>query len=49
MFKIRPRYPIFGFYFLVSTLLLSLAVSLVAYLFPDKKRKFLGKWKIVKE
>ena len=35
----------FGFYFLVSTLLLSLAVPLVAYLFPDKKRKFLNKWK----
>jgi hypothetical protein len=35
----------FGFYFLVSTLLLSLALPLVAYLFPDKKRKFLNKWK----
>ncbi len=35
----------FGFYFLVSTLLLSLAVPLLAYLFPDKKRKFLNKWK----
>jgi len=35
----------FGFYFLVFTLLLSLAVPLVAYLFPDKKRKFLNKWK----
>ena len=35
----------FGFYFLVSTLLISLAIPLVAYLFPDKKRKFLNKWK----
>ena len=34
-----------GFYFLVSTLLISLAISLVAYLFPDEKRKFLNKWK----
>ena len=34
-----------GFYFLVSTLLLSLAIPLVAYLFPDKKRKFLNKWR----
>ena len=35
----------FGFYFLVSTLLLSLALPLLAYLFPDKKRTFLNKWK----
>ena len=34
-----------GFYFLVSTLLLSLALPLVAYVFPDKKRKFLNRWK----
>ena len=35
----------FGFYFLVSTLLISLAIPLIAYLFPDKKRKLLNKWK----
>ena len=39
----------FGFYFLVSLLLISLAIPLVAYLFPDKKRTLLNKWKIVKK
>ena len=35
----------FEFYFLVSTLLILLVIPLIAYLFPDKKRKFLNKWK----
>ena len=35
----------FEFYFLVSTLLILLVIPLLAYLFPDKKRKFLNKWK----
>lgn len=35
----------FEFYFLVSTLLILLVIPLIAYLFPDKKRKFMNKWK----
>jgi hypothetical protein len=35
----------FEFYFLVSTLLILLVIPLIAYLFPDKKRKFLNKWR----
>lgn len=35
----------FEFYFLFSTLLILLVIPLIAYLFPDKKRKFLNKWK----
>jgi len=35
----------FEFYFSVSTLLILLVIPLIAYLFPDKKRKFLNKWR----